>query len=676
MRPNGSNATVIWPGVQGGTGVDNTGKTIRLGGNLVTGGALSTTGAGPTFLNFPDLPATFTFPSTTATLMSATANNATLPEARNNLLYTPAVCDGKSGENGAMTSGSAGFTSATAAFVAADVGKLISVNAVGSTQYFGTATIVGGGAGHTVGEEIPITGGTGTAGSVVVRSVSGGVITAVAGMAGSLGSYSVVPANPVTVGDATLTVTWLRDNLVTTIQSVTTPTSAVLASAASASGTGLMWGYGTDNSTAINAAIATGNKASLPKGICGIAASIVLASGQVLEGNGTAGGAGVPPGALMWLGAVGGTMVDMNATVVPVNGTRVGPFNLLGLGAASYGGRFRGVAQSTINMQVHTVKDFGFSFEESSSAPGSWDTFFNDFKTTVSLSHAASRNAVGLHFPKAVLSSGAHDANGNNFYNTFVVHQDGIGIDLNEGYINNFYMTQLFNNGGNGWGLRLGGLVAASSPMRAHGNNFYSMLTEGNVLSVGGGSPAFGNTIDTWDTQAFFATATVEAGSTLYCTTNGISTNANRNSNFCTPAAFGKLDSSNPAAITDTVDYRIIAVKTFTPRRSGNMTLTVTGGVENDTAGSAALLTGFFGIGTAPVNGDIATSAGSTRFQCGGFPSVKNPAAATIRVPFAVDCKNSGFTSTQEWWYALAAKVVTSGTVTITNVYLSHSESP
>jgi hypothetical protein len=51
--------------------------TANLGGNLVTGGALTTTGTGPTTLAFPSSTATFTFPSATKTLMASDYSNGT-----------------------------------------------------------------------------------------------------------------------------------------------------------------------------------------------------------------------------------------------------------------------------------------------------------------------------------------------------------------------------------------------------------------------------------------------------------------------------------------------------------------------------------------------------------------------------------------------------------------------
>jgi hypothetical protein len=70
-----------------------------------------------------------------------------------------------------------------------------------ATMFIGTAPIAGGGTGYTVGNVLTISGGTGTAGTLTVTSVSAGVITAVSVAGG--GSYSVTPANPVSVTGGT-----------------------------------------------------------------------------------------------------------------------------------------------------------------------------------------------------------------------------------------------------------------------------------------------------------------------------------------------------------------------------------------------------------------------------------------------------------------------------------------
>jgi lysophospholipase L1-like esterase len=77
--------------------------------------------------------------------------------------------------------------------------KATGVSAVG--------VIANGGSGHTVGELIPISGGTSTTTAILkVSTVSGGVITGFTIWGG--GVYTTAPSNPVTVGDASVNLTF------------------------------------------------------------------------------------------------------------------------------------------------------------------------------------------------------------------------------------------------------------------------------------------------------------------------------------------------------------------------------------------------------------------------------------------------------------------------------------
>jgi hypothetical protein len=79
------------------------------------------------------------------------------------------------------------------------------------TLAIATAGIGSGGTGYTVGDVLTFVGGTGTAGTATVGSVSGGVITTYSGY--SNGNYSVVPPSPTTLtggtgSGATLNLGW------------------------------------------------------------------------------------------------------------------------------------------------------------------------------------------------------------------------------------------------------------------------------------------------------------------------------------------------------------------------------------------------------------------------------------------------------------------------------------
>jgi hypothetical protein len=76
----------------------------------------------------------------------------------------------------------------------------------------GTITIAGGGTGYTAGDVLTFVGGTGSATTVTVSTVSSGVITAVTN--NQFGAYSVVPANPISVTGGTGTGATFNSNWV------------------------------------------------------------------------------------------------------------------------------------------------------------------------------------------------------------------------------------------------------------------------------------------------------------------------------------------------------------------------------------------------------------------------------------------------------------------------------
>lgn len=585
----------------------------------------------------------------------------------------PIVADGFAASDGAITTATNQFVSASASFTSADVGKLITINGAGPTRYFGSATIGAGGAGYVRGDTIVLAGGTKTAtASVVVRSVSGGAVTAVAGLAGSLGTYTVVPTNNVAqtstsgVGvGATFVASWLRDNLVTTIIEVVNATTVRLGAIASATVSGAIWGYGSDYSTEINDAIATGERINLPTGRIGIASSISIDSVQSLIGNGT-GGYDAAATELIWLGAVGGTMLKFDTGTL-INGAKAGPFNVYGLGAASYGVLVRGLAHSTVDIQVRSVKDFGYSFQESTD--GLYDVFFNDFKCVVAVNHTSAQSAVGLSFPYATISSGAHDVNGNRFYNTAVFARDGNCIDLIEGYMNAFFLTQCFNTG-NGWSIRFGGSTV-NDVMTARANVFYEVLGDSSgggkgILSEGRTYSARQNRLLPLD-RIFVATpVVVETGSTLFVT------GSHGDDNLGSQHAYYSASAGNPTGTATTANYVMMgAAGAFTPNYTGRVLLCIDGAIINNSAGGGALLTLFHGTGTAPSNGD-----GETGTQAGGFPALVNTPSTTFSCPFSITTTINGLTAGTAHWFDLGVKAVTSGTASAKNVRLSATELP
>lgn len=427
--------------------------------------------------------------------MRPDASNATLPLALQSLgLQIPASCDGFHSYTANMTSGSAILTDNGATFTPADVDKLASVAGAGSTKFFGTATIVGGGAGHTVGEEIPITGGTGTAGTIIVRSVSGGVITGISGKPLALGKYTAVPSNPVTVGDATITVTWNNDNLVTTIASFTSSHQVNLAATAGNTVTNTLWGYGTDHATEINAAISANSPFHLPpNSICGVASTISLTTHQMLLGYGT-GGAGISPSQLMWLGAVDGTVLKAN-NGGRVDGIQLGPVGINGLCAASKIVELHGVVLSDLNFLAGEMKDIGVDLNMSDD--GLTDTYNNRFTRGGAAANEArcSQSATGVLFD---IANNLHDVNNNSFSDLEVLHINGIGLDIRQGYLNTFYNPQIFRSvGGVGPSMRLGASNTIGSPnLSARSNSFDNMFSQADILGeIGSVQTCVSNTI-------------------------------------------------------------------------------------------------------------------------------------------------------------------------------------
>jgi hypothetical protein len=67
----------------------------------------------------------------------------------------------------------------------------------------GSVTIVSGGTGYTAGDVLTVVGGTGSAGQIIVGTVSSGVITAATRSNSLFGQYTVLPTSPVSVTGGT-----------------------------------------------------------------------------------------------------------------------------------------------------------------------------------------------------------------------------------------------------------------------------------------------------------------------------------------------------------------------------------------------------------------------------------------------------------------------------------------
>lgn len=656
-------------------------------------------------------------------------------------LRTPATCDAFSATNG-VTAGTT-FTSATASFTAADVGKPISIAGAGPTQFFNSTTIATAGTGHRPNEEIVLSGGTGTATTVVVRTtkvvsatvaaggsggtdgtqtvigttgtspttspvrfqasvtVAGGTITAVlsitvagqyainptvlaaepvtgadlvgaqlniemgvrdvAGKAGDLGSYTAVPSNPVTAGDTGLTVTWYRDNLVTTIAGVQDEHTITLATAASVDTTSLRFAYGTDYSAQISAALSASKGVTLPYGKCGVASTINVDSFQALRAQGI-GGSQQASTMLVWLGAVGGTMIKEDNGAA-VNGTTIGPMGLDGNCSASTGLHLKGPQWGDFNAIAYNVKDYGWNFNMGDD--GIADNYDNKYTPVAALLQPCSRNATGMYFGSA---NGVHDTNGNIFYFPQVLHQDGNGIDIVEGGFTNFYWTQIFRpSPGIGYSIFLHGSDDHQNKI-AKTIVFHGLLSQGPVFAQSGAFPSNRNWIHMLNRQPFTTQVVIESGARLYC----VATNGNHD--FCTPYVATVNEPANPTGTSDTADYHMMGLAgAFTPRYSGKIHLTIQGNINNNKAGGGGgvLAVIRYGTGTPPGNGDAITGTG-----CGSVAILQSSPSGTFVQPVTLVCDFHGATTDTDWWYDVALKSDVSDTASIAQVVMGAHEWP
>jgi hypothetical protein len=99
------------------------------------------------------------------------------------------------------TAAGSGYTSLPAIAISAPT-TAGGVQATASIALTGiTLSVAGGGTGYTAGDILTLVGGTGTAQQISVSTVSGGVITGVAGF--QQGAYTAVPTNPISVTGGT-----------------------------------------------------------------------------------------------------------------------------------------------------------------------------------------------------------------------------------------------------------------------------------------------------------------------------------------------------------------------------------------------------------------------------------------------------------------------------------------
>jgi hypothetical protein len=572
--------------------------------------------------------------------------------------YLPQTCDGFSASDGAIASGMTAFSSASASFTAADVGKIISIAGAGATRFIRDATVVGGGAAHTVNEVIAITGGTGTAGSLVVKGETGGVITAAAGAAGALGKYTTIPADPVTAGDATFNLTFNRDNLVTTIVAVLGPTSVTVADAASETVVSAKWGYGSDYSTQINAALEEDTTVALPAGKCGIASTITVPQRSRFLGQGVSINQNAAT-MLLWLGAVDGKIISVDTgTAVP--GITLGPFAVDGLCGASSGFYLRGIQNSTSPaLTVYNVKDY--AFYNGGSTDGLEDNYNNLwYQWTAQVANEnCSTSAHAIYMQKGnPLDDGGvqHQTNSNAWFFPRMLTRNGDGIHVRQGQDNAFFKYQHFYGSGSnsGFGIFLGAASGTDiDTMAARNQTFYQAESKGGIYAQSGNiNPSDRNWIFPVTTTSVSPVVTIEPGAKLFCTI------ATGSSNFCTQ--HGSFDAYSAGPLTVAAGPKMFGSgATFTATFGGRATFTANGTMELDTLSRSLQVSMRYGKmsdngGVAPANGD-AVPVSSTR--CSGFVSLVDPPAVTFAIPFTLVCNITTLEQDVEYWFDMAGEV-------------------
>jgi len=601
--------------------------------------------------------------------------------------YTPATVDGFIASDGGITSGDTTFVSASAGFVAGDVGKLISIREAGANWFLNSATVSNGGAGFAVGDLVDFANGA----QVYVVEVSAGVVVefyivnrgsqsdpppaTISQSGASVRAGSLVPpAVPVAGGTglvlATAAPTWIRENLVTTIASVTNATTVELALAASATVVGATWGYGTDYGPAIQAALDAGTLVYLPPGIVGHAQTLTMLTGNVLIGT------DVENTQLMWLGAAGQPQIFLGTQAAGrADNMRVGYFTLDGLGAASKGYYARAAAASrwhpvdmkghtTVGMDIHgndagldsifnVFESFRASYEtEDLNTYGIWWGFPNTYD--IESDHDLS---VYQHIQIKTLATATGFIGGCSDHNTVIYMQvrsgtsshNPISIDLlggdwaTSGHCRNHQWVGM-DAGQGGLKIRATGWANPAEAIfidyydRGNGGADYS-VEDGALATIRSGTLGVDGFV--LRARAFANLPTVPVGGVSYITNSSTSAPGAIVGGAGAFAVFAGYDGTSwrvlapvarpaslnlahqsPAGTTNTAAFEMMgmgATATITPTATGRLWVTIWGTMENTDATSGSRVRPKYGTGAAPVNGAAETGTS----LCTNSPDVK-----------------------------------------------------
>lgn len=110
-------------------------------------------------------------------------------------------------------------------------------------------------------------------------------------------------------------------------------------------------------------------------------------------------------------------------------------------------------------------------------------------------------------------------------------------------------------------------------------------------------------------------------------------------------------------------------VPAFTPRSTGRLHITISGGAGNNTAGNGVRMQIQYGTGTAPTNG-----AASTGTSCSQRVSLTRVSNNNDAIPFSLTCIATGLPIGTAHWVDLRAAAVTGGTGAVSNLTVSAAE--
>jgi len=426
--------------------------------------------------------------------MAPDAGNAILPQARNNINYTPPSCDGQKGVTGSLPTGSTTLTIPTAKAVTggitkAYVGEKITVEKAGA-NYFALSVAGGskwvdpdafnatdtgppvltgtGGTGYKVDEVLTFSTGV----KLRVRQIdtaTGAIMEADWSTPGNLstnpfytGSTTAEPKfgyQIIDVGDsataptgaqsqtattgsgtgATFTFTWQRTNLITTIAAINSDTEVVLATANQSGATlsNIEWGFATDISATINTRLSEAmppgdGLVSLPAGVCGIASTLNYINNSAIVGVGRGTNRDAST-ALIWLGPHRGTMIS-NGDPPGAISARFEYFELNGMGAAGTLLRSHGDSASRFsNLALLDAVNLGWDIDASSQSHRTPSIVRIPFIVGDIANVNVTYNRSGSTLARGVVIGAGTDASDTNFttiQSLFVLHMAGTGFEI------------------------------------------------------------------------------------------------------------------------------------------------------------------------------------------------------------------------------------------------------